>query len=162
MATTFVEYTLDITMAYNGQNGHKGYQKTARCTHTIDASLSSNTRQINKQTIDSYSQTIAPQSTILGYQPEVVKLEGVLCHIDDVEDMLAQTAGHRVINTLYNKFLPCSILWCNSSDIPELMVGQPRSKGYWLVDMFKIKRSKQKPDLILYELILTRWYGWFD
>ena len=157
MATTFVEYTLDITMTYNGQNGHKGYQKTPRCTHTIDASLSSNTRQINKQTIDSYSQTIAPQSTILGYQPETVKIEGILCHVADVENLLAETAHCRAVNTLYNKFLPCSILVCQSSDVPELVTWSSPNK--WLVDMSKIKRSKQKPDLILFEMVLMRWYG---
>jgi len=169
MATTFTEYALNITMA----NGHKEYNETKICsgcnclTHTVDVTLSSNTRQVNKQTIDSYSQTVAPQTTVLGYQPETVKLEGVLCHIADVEDLLAETAPYRAINTLYNKFLPCSILECEDSDIPELQVKISseccccccQSKPRWLVDMFKIKRSKQKPDLILFEMVLMRWYG---
>ena len=162
MATTFTEYALNITMA----NGHKEYNEAKICSHTVDVTLSSNTRQVNKQTIDSYSQTVAPQSIVLGYQPETVKLEGVLCHIADVEDLLAETAPYRAINTLYNKFLPCSILECEDSDIPELQVKISseccccccQSKPRWLVDMFKIKRSKQKPDLILFELILMRWY----
>ena len=166
MATTFTEYALNITMAKDGQNGHKGYNETEICSHTVDVTLSSNTRQVNKQTIDSYSQTTAPQSIVLGYQPETVKLEGILCHIADVEDLLAETAHCRAINTLYNKFLPCSILECEDSDIPELQVKISseccccccQSKPRWLVDMFKIKRSKQKPDLILFELILMRWY----
>jgi len=153
MATTFIEHVLNITM----DNGHKKYNESEMptCSHTVDVTLSLNTRQVNKQTIDSYSQTVAPQSIVLGYQPETVKLEGVLCHIADVEDLLAKTAPYRAINTLYNKFLPCSILVCNNSDVPELINGSPNK---WLVDMFKIKRSKQKPDLILFELILMRWY----
>ena len=155
MATTFTEYVLNITMA----NGHKKYNETKICSHTVDVTLSSNTRQVNKQTIDSYSQTTAPQSIVLGYQPEIVKLEGILCHIADVENLLAETAHCRAINTLYNKFLPCSILECEDSDIPELQVKiECCCKPRWLVDMFKIKRSKQKPDLILFELILMRWY----
>ena len=156
MATTFTEYALNITMAKDGQNGHKGYNETEICSHTVDVTLSSNTRQVNKQTIDSYSQTTAPQSIVLGYQPEIVKLEGILCHIADVEDLLAETAHCRAVNTLYNKFLPCSILECQSSDVPELEMGIQHK---WLVDMFKIKRSKQKPDLILFEMVLMRWYG---
>ena len=157
MATTFIEHVLNITM----DNGHKKYNESEMCSHTVDVTLSSNTRQVNKQTIDSYSQTVAPQTTVLGYQPETVKLEGVLCHIADVEDLLAETAPYRAINTLYNKFLPCSILECEDSDIPELQVkisSECCCKPRWLVDMFKIKRSKQKPDLILFELILMRWY----
>ena len=156
MATTFTEYALNITMAKDGQNGHKGYNETKICSHTVDVTLSSNTRQVNKQTIDSYSQTTAPQSIVLGYQPEIVKLEGILCHIADVENLLAETAHCRAVNTLYNKFLPCSILECQSSDVPELEMGIQHK---WLVDMFKIKRSKQKPDLILFEMVLMRWYG---
>lgn len=158
MATTFTEYALNITMA----NGHKKYNETEICSHTVDVTLSSNTRQVNKQTIDSYSQTTAPQSIVLGYQPEIVKLEGILCHIADVENLLAETAHCRAINTLYNKFLPCSILECEDSDIPELQVkisSECCCKPRWLVDMFKIKRSKQKPDLILFEMVLMRWYG---
>lgn len=157
MSTTFTEYALNITMTKDGQNGHKGYNETEICSHTVDVTLSSNTRQVNKQTIESYSQTIAPQSIVLGYQPETVKLEGILCHIADVENLLTETAHCRAINTLYNKFLPCSILVCQSSDVPELVTWSSPNK--WLVDMFKIKRSKQKPDLILFEMVLMRWYG---
>ena len=157
MATTFTEYALNITMAKDGQNGHKGYNETEICSHTVDVTLSSNTRQVNKQTIDSYSQTIAPQLIVLGYQPETVKVEGILCHIADVENLLTETAHCRAINTLYNKFLPCSILVCSNSDVPELVTWSSPNK--WLVDMFKIKRSKQKPDLILFEMVLMRWYG---
>lgn len=156
MSTTFTEYALNITMTKDGQNGHKGYNETEICSHTVDVTLSSNTRQVNKQTIESYSQTIAPQSIVLGYQPETVKIEGILCHVADVENLLAETAHCRAVNTLYNKFLPCSILECQSSDVPELEMGIQHK---WLVDMFKIKRSKQKPDLILFEMVLMRWQG---
>lgn len=156
MSTTFTEYALNITMTKDGQNGHKGYNETEICSHTVDVTLSSNTRQVNKQTIESYSQTIAPQSIVLGYQPETVKIEGILCHVADVENLLAETAHCRAVNTLYNKFLPCSILVCQSSDVPELEMGIQHK---WLVDMFKIKRSKQKPDLILFEMVLMRWQG---
>ena len=120
MTVMFTEYYLDITMAYQGKAGYKGYNFTEGCRHTFDASLSSNTRKSNRQAIDSYSQTIMPQSQLLGYEPEMVKLEGVLCHVSEVDTLLAAYSGYRRVNALYNIFLPCSILYYNGGSIREL------------------------------------------
>lgn len=140
-------------MQHNGQVGHKGYATEAGYTHNLPVYTISDTRQIYKIGGSSYSQTVTPYSTILGKQPDVVKIEGKLCRVDEVDAYIAPIASHRKLNTIYNLFLPCSILMATSTTCPEV------SGSYWFVDVFKIKRDLQHRDIILYELILMKWYG---
>lgn len=151
MTVTLTERFLKITMNYHGESGHKGYQSEGGNTHTIHVYNITETRQIKKIGVSSYSQTTTPISTITGKQPDVVKIEGKLCMVKDVTTYLAGISG-RACNTLFNVFLPCSILTGSSSECPEI-------NGEWIVDTFKIKRNLQKRDIVAFELILYKWYG---
>lgn len=138
-------------MNYNGQSGHKGYQGATGNTHTIKVYSITDTRQLKKLGVSSYSQTSTPMSVILGKQPDVIKIEGKLCMVSEVETYLAGLS-HRPCNTLFNVFLPCSIVSATSSECPE-------ANGNWLVDTFKIKRNLQKRDIVSFELVLYKWYA---
>ena len=151
MTITFTERFLSITMTYEGKSGYKGYQGESGDTHTIKVYTISETKQIKKQGIASYSQDAVPMSNLLGKQPDILKIEGKLCMVSEVNEYLA-TLTHRPVNALYNAFLPCSIVTASSTVAPE-------ANGNWMVDMFKIKRNLQKRDIVAFELILYRWYG---
>ena len=150
---TFAERFLSITMSYEGKSGYKGYQGETGATQTIKVYTITETKQIKKQGVSAYGQSAIPTSNILGKQPDIVKIEGKLCTVDEIDTYLANLAPYRTVNTIYNAFLPCSILYATSSNCPEV-AGQ-----YWLVDMFKIKRNLQKREHILFELVLYKWYG---
>ena len=152
---TFTEYFLNITMTHNSQNGHKGYNTVARATHTLPVYTISDTKQIYKIGGSSYSQTVTPYSVTMGKEPETIKIEGKLCRVSEVNTYLTPLAAHRKVNTIYNVFLPCSILQASSTTCPELMIGD----ALWLVDIFKVKRDLQHREWILYELALLKWYG---
>lgn len=158
---TLAEKFLNMTMVHNGENGHKGFDILDGATHTIKVYTISDTRAIYKQGISSYSQSVVPTSVTLGREPDIIKIEGKLCRVDEVYDtngniksngFLSYLSSHRNLNTIYNVFLPCSIVTASSTVAPE-------ANGNWMVDMFKVKRNLQKRDLILFELVLIKWYG---
>lgn len=149
---TFVEEFLHITMTYQGKVGYKGFDRTTGNTHHINMYNISDKRNISKRGISSYSQTVTPITIIDGKNPDTITLEGPLCHIDGFQEFLGNI-GDRKLNTLYNVFLPCSILTATSTTCPDI------SGKKWMVDTFKIKRnSSQKRPIIVFELILLRWY----
>ena len=153
MAITLTEQFLNITMNYGGLSGNKGYDVINGASHTIYIYSITDTRQIVTQGISSYSQTVAPMSLIRGRQPDILKIEGKLCHIDKVSTYLSPLGAYRNLNTIYNVFLPCSIVTGTSDgECPEI-------EGSWLVDTFKVKRSLEKRKLVLFELVLYKWYG---
>ena len=148
-------------MKHNGENGHKGYAVESGATHTIKVYNITETRQVYSQGISSYSQTVTPMSVTLGREPDIVKIEGKLCQVNEVYNangtikaggFLSYLSSYRNLNTIYNVFLPCSIVEATSTVSPNV-------NGKWLVDLFKVKRNLQKRDLILFELTLCRWYG---
>lgn len=149
---TFTENFLNITMQHNGEVGHKGYNTTAGATHTLKVYTINDTKQIYKIGGSSYSQTVTPYSVTMGKEPDILKIEGKLCRVDEVDTYIAPLASHRNLNTIYNVFLPCSILTGSSAVCPEAI-------GNWMVDIFKIKRSLQQRDNIMFELVLLKWYG---
>lgn len=138
-------------MTHLNKSGNKGFGGTTGATHTIYVYNITETKQIKKQGISSYSQTVIPQTILQGRQPDTIKIEGKLCKVSEVTQYLNALSGYRSVNTLYNVFLPCSILIGSSTNCPEI-------NGNWIVDTFKIKRNLQKRDLVLFELVLNKWY----
>lgn len=143
---TFDEHFLSITMNYNGEWGHKGYGNEGGSTIPIDVYSINKIKQVSKDGHSSYSQTVTPISVLKGRKPDRLQIEGKLCLVHDVNSYLGMI-GNRNFNTLYNVFLPCSIL-----------LGYGDCGGEWIVETFKIKRTSQKRDIVGFELILQRWY----
>lgn len=155
---TFTEIFLNITMEYDAKVGYKGYDIATGATHELDPTISVLTKEVSKQSTPSYSQTTVPITIIFGANPTKVKLEGTLCKVSEVSSYLNGFARHRAVNSLYNVFIPCSILHVDSSSPYNTEIETLGS--YWIVDTFKIKRNAQKRDLIQYELILMLWRDW--
>ncbi len=151
MTITLAERFLSITMTYRDKSGYKGYQGEIGNTHTLYVYTITDTRQIKKLGISSYSQDAIPTGVIQGRQPDILKIEGKLCKVSEVDAYLARLSS-RSVNTIYNVLLPCSIVTATSTAAPE-------ANGNWMVDMFKVKRNLQKRDIILFELVLYKWYG---
>lgn len=152
---TFTETFLGITMEYQpGKVGWKGYKGIAGATHQIKVYNISNKRNAYREGQTSYEQSVAPTSNLYGREPDVVTIEGPLCYIDSsgtsVSNLLTTTSQHPV-NTLYNVFIPCCVVSASSSTSPDI-------NGNWIVETFKIKRNAQKRGILMFELILYKWY----
>lgn len=157
---TFTEDFMGITMSYGGRDGYKGYSGIVGATHQIQVYNTSNKRNINKQSSASYDQDIVPTSVTYGRDPDIVTIEGPLCHLSvgsgnfgmsSVNDLLSTTTAHRV-NTLFNTFVPCCKLLAASDNDPSI------DGNTFIVDTFKIKRNIQKRSIVMFELIIRRWY----
>ena len=153
---TFTETFLGITMSHQGKVGWKGYSKIAGAVHQIKVYNISNKRIAYREGQSSYEQTTTPSSVLYGKEPDVITIEGPLCYIDpsmtSVNNLLSTTSQHPV-NTLYNVFIPCCVLYAESTTSPDV------HDKYWIVDTFNIKRSMQKRGIIIFELVLLRWYN---
>ena len=146
----FTEKLLSITMI----DGLKQYVSPEQgIVHEIQVSKITDTRAANSESYPSYTQTASPYTHVKGRKAEQYKIEGPLCQVTEVDDFLENTSS-RKLNTLYNVFLPCSILICSSNtDHGEI----PRGSE-WMVESFEISRSVAKRTTILYSLVLTRVY----
>jgi hypothetical protein len=144
------EQFLNITMSYGGQTGNKGYAVKSGSTINVGIYQTTNNRSINQQVTSSYSQTTVPIIVNYGRKADVANISGKLCNFDDFTTFLSGITTHNR-NTLYNTFLPCTIVNISGDDVPDLA-------GNWMVDTFKIKRNIQKRDIIEFELGLVKWY----
>lgn len=148
MTLTITEQFLNITMEHDGYIGWKGYDYIDGASHELDATIRVLSTEVESQSNPSYSQSSTPISYVLGKKPDKIKIEGPLCKVDEVDDYLSSISSHRNLNTIYNVFLPCSII-----TISDASYG-----GLWIVDTFKIKRDTKNREWILFELIVDKWY----
>lgn len=142
-------------MSYQGKVGYKGFKGASGATHQLKVYNISNKRNAYREGQASYNQTTTPTSELMGKEPDVITIEGPLCYIDPtgvtVSNYLGTISNHNV-NTLYNAFIPCSILAATSTVSPDI-------NGNWIVYTFKIKRNTQKRSIVTFELVLYKWYG---
>jgi hypothetical protein len=145
----FTEKCLNITMI----NGLKKYNPTsAGITHNLQSAKITNKREINSQSYPSFTQESNPYTHVKGRKTETYTIDGVLCKVIDVTSFLAGFTA-RNVNTLYNVFLPCSIITCtDNTDHPEIPLGTE-----WIVETFTITRSSQRRSVILFNLVISRY-----
>jgi len=152
MTITITEKFLSITMEHDGYTGWKGYDYTDGATHEVNASIYILSREVESKSIPSYSQTVAPISYTMGKKPEKIKIEGPLCLVTNVSTYISQFAAHRNLNTIYNVFLPCSIVTVECTYNSAI-------SGFWIVESFKIKRDVKNREWIFFELVVDKWYA---
>ena len=150
---TFTEKCLNITMT----NGCKHYKSITDdgVVHVLETVKISDVRVANAESTPSYSQTNVPYSFLKGRKAEVVTIDGVLCQANPtaISALLATLHG-RNLPTLYNVFLPCSVLICtNNENHTEIPVG-----SQWMVQTFSISRTATRRGVILFNLKLMRYY----
>ena len=154
---TFTETFLSITMeALPGKIGYKGFGHATGATHQLKVYNISNKRNVYREGQASYSQTTTPTSELIGREPDIITIDGPLCYLDSTGTMVSNYLGsisNHNVNTLYNAFIPCSILAATSTVSPDV------SGKNWIVSTFKIKRNTQKRSIVMFELVLYRWYG---
>lgn len=151
---TFTEICLNITQVA----GLKKYSPSVNknVVHVLEDYKILNAKEANTQTYASYSQTATPYTLLKGRKAEHFTIDGVLCKADptSVATFLATLAAGRNYNTLYNAFLPCSILTCTANDNhTEIPIDSK-----WMVEKFVISRSVQRRMAILFTLDILKYY----
>ena len=146
----FTERCLNITQV----NGLKKYDPDASgYTHTLETVKIVNTRAINSTSYPSYTQDSCPYTHVAGRKAETFTIDGVLCEVTKVAPLL-DSITNRNVNTLYNVFLPCSILTVSeNTDHGEFPLGTD-----WIVESFTISRTSQRRSVILFSLVVSRYY----
>lgn len=150
---TFGEQCLSLTQ----EDGLKKYAETVSGpVHVLKVDKIVDNRTLNIESFPSYVQDIFPYSHVKGRKVESITIDGPLCEANAkaVADFLEEYIPYRRLNTLYNVFLPCSILTCSDpGDHPEIGDGTK-----WMVQSFTVSRSVSRRSIILYTLKLIKYY----
>lgn len=145
---TFKERYLKIVI----NNGCKQYDPQEGMEYNIDAYRIVDTRTNEKISVTG-GQNNSPYTILTGKQPDVIRLEGKMCHLSGVAGILAamKTARPQGRPILANWFLVGAIVEANGGNI------SPELNGFWIVSQFAIKRNVQKREFILFDLVLKKW-----
>lgn len=152
------EQTLNITMKYLGQHGHRGYgTRTGGFIHQIFAKTAGNKNELNEESIPGGP---VPTTVHYGLNIQVMNLDGYFPYrINDVYDVLLPAiAPYRVAgyNTVKNIFLVASVLTVIGNG--NGLFAEMPINSKWYVKKYTWKRDVANPDRGAFNLVLWRWW----